>query len=247
MQALFMNGNNTELQKPTISIVIPAYNEELYIGPCLEHLMKNMHHFKEVIVIDNASTDKTSQIVQEQYPQVKLVYEANKGTTWARARGLKEATGDLVAYLDADTQMPLEWVGKALNIFNKDKEIVSVSGPYRYYDGPISTRVILNAIWWMSAPITSRLVGYMVLGGNFIAKKEALDGMEEFDTSITFYGDDTDIARKLSKMGKVVFRMNFFTYSSCRRYRKLGLVRTNIIYALNYAWEVLFHHPFSKE
>lgn len=234
------------MEKPTISIVIPAYNEELYIGRCLDQLMKHEHHFKEIIVIDNASTDETSKVVRELYPQVKLVHEANKGTTWARARGLSEATGELVAYIDADTQMPNDWVEKALNVFNENTGIVSVSGPYRYYDGSIWTRLILNISWWMSAPITYRAVGYMILGGNFIAKKSALEEMEGFDTSLTFYGDDTNIARKLSKVGKVVFRMDFFMYSSSRRFKKQGLIRTNLLYALNYAWEVLFHRPFSK-
>lgn len=234
------------MQKSTISIVIPAYNEELYIGACLEHLMKHKHHFKEIIVIDNASTDKTSQIVMEQYPQVKLFYEANKGTTWARARGLKESSGDLIAYIDADSQMPDQWVEKALNIFNNNQDVVSVSGPYRYYDATPATRLFLSMLWWSYVPITYWLVGYMVLGGNFIAKKRALEEMEGFDTSITFYGDDTDIARKLSKVGKVIFKMDFFMNSSSRRYNKHGLIRTNTLYALNYMWEVLFHHPFSK-
>jgi len=234
------------MEKPTISVVIPAYNEELYIGPCLDSLLRQSHHFDEIIVVDNASTDKTSQVVREQFPQVKLVYEGNKGTTWARARGLKEASGEMVAFLDADTRMPEGWVEKALSYFNADPKLVSLSGPYKYYDGTFFTRLVLGLLWWVSAPITSRAVGYMVLGGNFIAKRWALDAMEDFDTSITFYGDDTDIARKLSKLGKVIFRMNFFTYSSCRRYQKLGIVRTNVIYVLNFAWEVLFHHPYHK-
>jgi glycosyltransferase involved in cell wall biosynthesis len=229
-----------------ISLIIPAYNEEASIGACLEAAIKNGHgNFHEIIVIDNRCTDRTKEIALS-HPGVKVVYEPEKGLVRARQRGLLSATGDLLAYIDADTRLPEGWTEKALDFFSKNEKAVCLSGPYRYHDGSAWRNAIMTAVWYLSAPITYRMVGYMVLGGNFIAKKWALEKMGGFDKNIEFYGEDTDIARRLSKFGKVVFRMDFFIYSSGRRFEDEGLIKTNYVYAMNFLWQVVFHKPYTK-
>ncbi|KKT42141.1 MAG: family 2 glycosyl transferase [Candidatus Giovannonibacteria bacterium GW2011_GWA2_44_13b] len=226
-----------------ISLIIPAYNEEKYIGACLEAAIKNSHGaFHEIIVVDNASTDKTAEIAGK-FPGVKVVKESRKGLTRARQRGLKEATGDFLAYIDADTKMPEGWAEKAEKIFSKNSNIVSVSGPYRYYDSAFMN-IIMRSIWAVSAPIMYRITGYMILGGNFIAKKDALLRAGGFNENVEFYGEDTDIAKTLSRQGKLVFRMDFYMPTSSRRLQAEGVIRTNIRYAVNFIWEVIFHRPY---
>ena len=67
-------------KKHTITLIIPAHNEEKYIWPCLEHIIANANeHIDEIIVIDNASTDATKKIA-ESYPGVKVVTEHSKIT-----------------------------------------------------------------------------------------------------------------------------------------------------------------------
>jgi GT2 family glycosyltransferase len=80
----------------------------------------------------------------------------------------------------------------------------------------------------------------MVLGANFIAKREALQKIGGFDTSIKFYGEDTNIALRLSKVGKAKFKMRFFILGSGRRLVDEGLVKTFWRYAMNY-YTVAFH------
>lgn len=234
-----------------ISLIIPAYNEEDSIGACVDAALKNSHDlFHEIIVIDNASTDRTKEIIEKKIQvgtstTLRVVTETNKGLTRARQRGLLEATGDLLAYTDADTLLPETWAEDALKVFNANEKVVCLSGPYRYHDGSWWRNAIMTTLWYLSAPIMYRIVGYMVLGGNFIARKWALEKMGGFDKNIEFYGEDTDIARRLSKFGKVVFRMDFFIYSSGRRFEDEGLIRTNYVYAMNFLWQVIFHKPFT--
>jgi glycosyltransferase involved in cell wall biosynthesis len=234
-----------------ISLIIPAYNEEGSIGACVDAALKNSHGlFHEIIVIDNASKDRTRAIVEEKIAAgtpttLRVVTEPQKGLTRARQRGLIEATGDLLAYTDADTLLPEGWAEEALDVFSKSEKTVCLSGPYRYHDGIAWKNAVMTALWYISAPITYRLVGYMVLGGNFIARKWALEKMGGFDKSIEFYGEDTDIARRLSKFGKVVFRMDFFIWSSGRRFEHEGLFATNFRYGMNFIWQVVFHKPFN--
>jgi glycosyltransferase involved in cell wall biosynthesis len=232
--------------KIKISLIIPAYNEELYIESCLNAAVKNSKgFFHEIIVIDNNSTDSTKKIA-EKFPGVKVVHESRKGLTRARQKGLEIATGDFLAYIDADTLLPEFWAEKAVDHFTKNPEAVSLSGPYRYYDGSKFKNFFAHLFWWLSAPLTYRFVGYMILGGNFIAKKEALLKMGGFDKEIEFFGEDTDIARRLSQHGRVVFRMDFYMPSSSRRMIDDGLVKTFFVYGLNYGWQVFFHRPFNK-
>src|SRR3989338_4132988 len=95
-----------------ISLIIPAYNEEASIGQCLETAIKNSKgRFKEIIVVDNASTDKTAEIARR-YPSVTVVYEARKGTGNARQTGFEHSHGDIAAYIDSDSLIPEDWVDK---------------------------------------------------------------------------------------------------------------------------------------
>ncbi len=229
-----------------LSIVVPAYNEEKYIGACLESILEETKGKKdvEIIVINNASTDNT-QAVAEKYG-VKVVTESAKGLTKARQKGLEVCTGDYMANIDADVRLPKGWYDKVEVYFKKYNNTVCISGPYRYYDATFIQNVFLTFVWRVSAPITYRIVGYMILGGNFVAKKEALLKIGGFDKNIAFYGEDTDIARRLSKVGRVSFFTNFFVYSSSRRFSNQGLIKINVLYALNFIWPVLFKKPFSK-
>lgn len=236
-------------QNIKLSFIIPAYNEEVYLRTCLESIIAQValepEGEIEIIVVNNASTDRTKEIASS-YPGVKVVDEPQKGLTHARQAGYLASSGELLANVDADTILPVGWLAKVFYEFSKDPKMVSLSGPYRYYDGLLFKRFIMNAIWWVTAPITYRLVGFMVLGGNFVAKREALLKMGGFDRNIEFYGEDTDIARRISKYGRAVFRMNFFIYSSTRRFQVEGLLRVNFTYAMNFIWQVIFHRPFTK-
>jgi len=233
-----------------LSFIIPAYNEEVYIGQCLKSLLevlKQKNYPAEIIVINNASTDATKKIASS-FPGVKVVDEFKKGLTRARQKGLETATGDWLAYLDADTRMSAHWIDIMEQAFRDNKKMVCLSGPYRYYDTPTWWhKFVLEAIWKISAPLTYFFVGYMVLGGNFVAKKKALIAMGGFDTTIEFYGEDTDIARRISKFGKSVFRMDFYILSSCRRFVEKGLMKVTLAYAANFIWQVILHKPFNND
>jgi GT2 family glycosyltransferase len=128
--------------------------------------------------------------------------------------------------------------------FKRHPHIVSLSGPRRYFGTTWWRRWILNA-FWLPAPLIYRIAGYMILGGNFIVRKDALEKIGGFDPNIKFYGEDTDIARRLSAVGKVMFRSRFYVYASARRFEEEGLWKTNMTYAVNYLWPVLFGKPYT--
>ncbi|MEM6590712.1 MAG: glycosyltransferase [Cyanobacteria bacterium P01_C01_bin.73] len=89
----------------SISVIIPAFNSENHIHSALESVVNQTYQPKEVIVIDDASTDNTANLVLEQYPSVNLIQlRENGGAARARNKGLSVASGELIAFLDSDDQ-----------------------------------------------------------------------------------------------------------------------------------------------
>lgn len=231
----------------TISVVIPAHNEEDYIGECLKSVTKNPpKNLIEVVVVNNLSTDGTERIAK-QYPLTRVVFEKNKGITYARQRGLLEAKGDLLAYIDADTHISNDWFNIINREFEKNKNLVCLSGPYIYYDIPLWEQWFVKKYWNLLAHAVYHMVGFMVVGGNFVAKKSALEEIGGFDTTITFYGEDTNIGRRLSSVGKVRFARDFKIYTSGRRINSEGIVKMGLKYGLNFSSEAFFHKQFTKK
>ena len=232
-----------------LSIVIPAYNEEAYLGECLRHVLDEVATCGacgpvEVVVIDNASTDRTSEIASG-FPGVRVVHEPDKGLTKARQRGLDEAQGAVIGYVDADTKMPKGWIRTVVQSFEADPGTVCVSGPYVYYDLSTASKFMVRGYWWLALPV-SAMTGYMAVGGNFAARRDALVKIGGFDRTIAFYGEDTDIARRLSAVGRVRFLMELVMQTSARRLKAEGLFRTAAIYALNFLSEAVLKRPVTS-
>jgi glycosyltransferase involved in cell wall biosynthesis len=86
----------------TLSIVIPAFNEEKYIGDCLKSCLKFAPaNLREIIVVDNASTDRTAEVARGYGPLVRVVSQPKKGLTHARQAGFEAAQGDIMMSIDA--------------------------------------------------------------------------------------------------------------------------------------------------
>ena len=233
---------------PKISLIIPAYNEEKYIGECLRHVLKyHQGCFHEIIVVDNASTDQTFKIASS-FKGVKVIYEKEKGVTRARQRGFLESKGDILAFVDADTHMPEGWARKILDAFKKDEKTVCISGPYVYYDQPVFLQFLTKFLYWYLLAIPMyKIVGYMAVGGNFVIKREVLERTKGFDTSIEFYGEDTDLARRASVYGKVNFIPDLYMYTSNRRLKSQGTLSTAFLYMNNYLSEVVLKKPVTTD
>lgn len=230
-----------------ITLAIPAFNEEKFIGPCIRSALDIApENLEEILVINNASTDKTAEVAAS-FAKVRVVNEPKKGLTKARQRALTEAKGELLAFVDADSLLPKNWFKVLNREFLKDPELVCLSGPYVYYDSSRLSQWCVRWLYWgMLAKVIYFFTKYMATGGNFVAKKSALEKIGGFDTSIVFYGEDTDIARRLHEVGKVKFENDFFMRTSARRFAKEGVWQTGWRYVANYTSIMFFKKPVSK-
>ena len=219
-----------------ISVIIPAYNEEKYIGECLENIIKYApESVKEILVINNASSDRTGEVASA-FHQVRVINEPNKGLTKARQRGLMECKGDLLAFVDADSHVPDGWFETINKEFTKDSNLVFLSGPYIYYDTSVLQRWMVKHLYYgVLARFVYLFTGYVATGGNMVMSKSALLKVGGFDTKITFYGEDTDIAKRLHKVGKTKFNFKMIMLTSARRFAGDGTIKTGAKYLANYA------------
>lgn len=87
---------------PTISVVIPCYNAEPYIAAAIRSVFLQDWPSIEIIVVDDGSKDNSAKVVADTFPTVKLVQQSNQGVAAARNTGIAIATGEWIAFLDAD-------------------------------------------------------------------------------------------------------------------------------------------------
>jgi glycosyltransferase involved in cell wall biosynthesis len=236
------------MTRPSLSVIVCAHNEARYLGACLHSLLAQSRRPDEILVINNASTDQTGAVAA-QIAGVRVVDEPRKGLVVARETGRRQATGDILIYVDADCRAPLMWLERVERRFIRDPKLIALSGPYRFYDWDWWGRVLIRAYDFTLAPATQVLVkrvlriGTIFYGGNFAVRREALAAIGGFDTRIEFHGEDTNLGRRLFAIGKVNLVRDCFLYTSARRYVAMGKGAVIRLYVCNFTSELLHHRP----
>src|SRR3989344_5094511 len=132
--------------KPLLSIVIPAHNEEAYLASTLTSVFSQTipPHLFEVIVVDNASSDKTASIAS-QFP-TRLTREPRHSVALARQKGVQTARGDIVVSADADTVYPPHWLSQISTTFVQHPQIVALVGWVYYNHVPAWVNICMSLV-----------------------------------------------------------------------------------------------------
>lgn len=210
-----------------ISVIVAARNEEKTLPVLLKALQNQTFKPFEIIVVDNASTDNTSAVIKSF--GVKTIHENMLGINNALETGRKQITGDLIARVDADCIPHPDWIMRAATHFENSK-VVAVAGPCDYYDG---SWVLRNTTLYVQKYIYTLLnlflrsvrFGGIIIGGNCMVRSTTLDEIGGYNRSIIFYGEDTNLAKRISRKGKVVFDRNLLMKTSARRFQAEGSFR----------------------
>ena len=202
-----------------ISFIVPAHDEELWIGKCLSSIHATMEQLVEpyeVIVVDDASTDSTQQIAQRMGARTLRV--EHRKISAVRNAGARAACGELLFFVDADTQVNARAVSAALAVLRGG----AVGGGCVFdFDGPTPLwgRIIL-----FFAVLAARLIRWV--GGCFLfCTREAYSATGGFSESL-YAGEDIAFVQALKKVGRFVVLKPKVISSG----RKLNVVKP---------WEVL--------
>ncbi|XZN92432.1 MAG: glycosyltransferase [Microcoleus sp.] len=186
---------------PEVSVIIPAYNGDRYIVQAVESVLNQTYTNWEIIVIDDGSQDETHQVLQPYFDKINYIYQQNQGVAAARNRGIKEATGNLIAFLDQDdfflpnklaaqvalfTASPsLGIVNSGWHLVNEKGEIISDIKPWQYFPKLDLETWIVQMPVLPSAMMFSRK--WLEIAGGFNS---------EFDSV-----DDADLVIRLAVLG----------------------------------------------
>ena len=121
---------------PYFSVVIPLYNKERYIKRTLESVLDQTFTDFEILVVDDGSTDKSYEIIDSiKDPRIRLIRQENGGPSKARNRGIKEAKGEFIAFLDADDEWLPGKLEKQHELHSESPDVVWSCTAYRAVGG----------------------------------------------------------------------------------------------------------------
>jgi glycosyltransferase involved in cell wall biosynthesis len=100
------------MQSATVSVIIPAYNSETYVANAIRSVLAQSYRPHEIIVVDDGSTDGTARAIEPFRHVIRYLHQENRGEPAARNTGMREATGEYIAFLDADDL----WVPEKLEL-----------------------------------------------------------------------------------------------------------------------------------
>lgn len=195
-----------------ISVVVPASNEEKFIRNSLASLNQQEEKPDEIIMVDNLSQDKTATIAKEF--NIKIIETRTKGIADARNIGFNSALYDIIARCDADTIVPVDWIKKIKQNF--ERKIDALVGPVLYYDvSPPSAFSSKLFIYFMKI-----IQGhYPLLGLNMAISKKMWEKVKDIacidDKKVH---EDIDLAIHVNKLGGIIeYDPNLIVKSSGRR------------------------------
>ncbi|MBI5621028.1 glycosyltransferase [Candidatus Gottesmanbacteria bacterium] len=198
----------------TVSVIIPALNEEKYLPQTLASVNALDRRPDEIIVVDAQSEDKTAAIAKSY--GAKIVSVDRRSIGYSRNKGLEAAMGDIVAFTDADTILQHNWLSSILSLLEKHKA-VGVFGGFRVPDGPWWYRLYINVFQPFANTLTYAIFRIPFATGQNMAfyRKNAVSAggfPEDFKIA-----EDIEIARRVMSTGPIVFNQQFYVMASGRR------------------------------
>ncbi len=223
-----------------VSVIVPTYNEEGFIERTLKALRNVGAH--EVVVVDGGSEDRTLEIARR-YADVVESSSSFDSPAKARNAGIRFSTGEIVAFIDADTVVSTSWLVTILDCFSRSEEVVGATGPAY----PLE-RDLLTAPYIFSYEILVRLT-LMVgrphfLGFNCAYRREFLEAVSGFDERFRV-SEDALLSMKASAYGKLRFLRDMVVYTSARRLRSRGIAEALFYLFYNGPSVIFLGRPFN--
>lgn len=211
-----------------VSFVIPAYNEEKEIGSCLRSIRETGGANAEVIVVDNNCTDSTAKVAAEWAAQV--ICCRTQGISAARNQGATHASGEWIAFVDADARVSPRWLQSA-RVSLADGKYDAVSGWNFFRERNPLLFPYFNGynVFFFSGFLASLLFGKsLVVGNNLVIRKETLFAAGGFPC---FVGEDLKLSAILNNMGvRTAFSPGMRVGYSSRRLRSVGFWKTMFLW-----------------
>ena len=231
----------TKAAWPSVSVVVCAYNAADTLEDCLASLDKLTYPDFEVVLVNDGSRDATGEIGRR-HSRVRVIEVPNAGLSAARNVGLAEATGDIVAYTDADTRVDRDWLTFLVQPF-VTSDVVGSGGPnvVPKDDSPIA-QCIARAPGGPTHVLLDDRIAEHVPGCNMAFRRDALLAIGGFNPVYLRAGDDVDVCWRLQARGwKIGFAAAALVWHHHRTSVK-AYWRQQVGYGEGETW-LMAHHP----
>lgn len=199
------------MDKPKVTIGVSAFNSESTIENCVISLLNTDYPNKEIIVVDDGSTDSTlEKLIKYNVPELHIISQNHAGVSAARNNIFRHAKGEIIAYTDSDCEVDKNWLSKLIEPFS-DPLVGAVTGKTIFKTDQRVTSLL------RSLDISKRYQKrgkYVALanGTNCAIKKSVLEQIGGFDPK-WYHAEDTEVSYRILNLGyKIYFEPNALVY-----------------------------------
>lgn len=189
------------MERPLLSVIIPAYNGATFLAEAVESIYQQNYQPLEIIIVDDGSTDDTARIATNLNSDVRYIVQPHSGRPAAgRNRGVKEAIGTLIGFLDQDDLWPANKLALQIPYLLDDSSLDVILGHTQmlHLNGRVDGQCAFEA--------TSKPVDYMLLS-SALFKKPVFEKVGFFDESLQYFGDDLDWFIRAREQGVSVHQL----------------------------------------
>lgn len=198
--------------RPTISVIIPAHNEEEVIPRTLDALRRQNYPAFETIVVTNGCTDRTAEVVRNQCDQLYELPERGLGP--ARNLGAGKANGQLLVFLDADTILEPDGLSAIARKFTRHHSAGTLRGD------PDPGKPAYKMIYFLKN-FVHQSHAHHGSSGVILCWKDHFDAVGGFDNDL-YLRENSDLMKKLRRFGAYKYIDDTPAITSMRRYEKMG-------------------------
>lgn len=217
---MFENNDDEFAEKPLVSVLICTYNRADYLKKCLDSMLDQTYDTFEVIVVNGPSTDKTEDLLKKY--TFKHIQQKNKsGLSAARNLGIREAKGEIIAFIDDDAIADKNWIKSHVKRYN-DETVGGVGGTIysfgrkngkldEYKKNQVNRFGILDKERMITN--TRKKWFYTTCGCNTSFRRKVLEEIGGFDEYFDYWFDETDVCVRIAKAGyKIEFEKKAIVY-----------------------------------
>ncbi len=198
---------------PRASVIVVNHNGRGYLEGCLRSLLERGGGEDEVILVDNCSTDGSAEVVEQLFPQIRVIRnEVNEGFGRASNLGARQARGAYLAFLNPDTVVEPGWLEPLLAALNADPQAALVTSKILLLGDPERVNTCGNDVHFTGLTLcrgmgakrkTFRATAEVsaISGAAFAARREVFEALGGFDESFFLYMEDTDLSLRARLAG----------------------------------------------
>jgi cellulose synthase/poly-beta-1,6-N-acetylglucosamine synthase-like glycosyltransferase len=201
-----------------LSIIVPAHNEEQYIGKCLSSLLNQTYKDYEIIVVNDGSTDRTEAIVkdlQKKSKKIKLIsFKEGHSAAFARNRGAEKAKGGILVFIDADQFVKKDFLNRIAKNF-ENKKIGAITGKVLGASKTFIGKCFAarKMVYWVTRQTKKQISNELPLFGILAIRKKIFSELGGYDENL-FYLEDFIFLEKFRKkyLYSLLFDPSIITY-----------------------------------